>query len=268
MPDNAPSRTRRVGWASAARRALQRNSGSGVPLYMQVAQILEDQIRSGHYAVGSLLPTEMQLTQLLGISRQTVRQAIAQLRDQGLLSARKGVGTRVEPHSAEIRFLHAEPSARALAELARDSELRIMSRQRVTARGRVAAELGCRAGRRWLYLSGPRYMARELTPDSWTEVYVDDRFAAIVGRRDVFNTAIFRLIEEKSGERVAEIEQDIRPATIEGEQGEVLEAVAGSLALLVTRRYLAKGRRLLLMSRNLMPADRFSYSMTFRSQPA
>jgi GntR family transcriptional regulator len=66
------------------------------PLYLKVARLIERNICDRRLAVGSLLPTEHELSSSLKVSRQTVRHAIAHLRDQGLLSARKGVGTRVE----------------------------------------------------------------------------------------------------------------------------------------------------------------------------
>ena len=69
---------------------------TSVPLYLQVARAIEQRICSGALAVGSLLPVETDLAKMFGVSRQTVRHAIAHLRDRGMLSARKGVGTRVE----------------------------------------------------------------------------------------------------------------------------------------------------------------------------
>ena len=73
------------------------------PLYLQVAHRLERQIISGERAVGSLLPPEADLAQQLGVSRHTIRQAIAQLRKKGMLVARKGVGTRVEAARTDWR---------------------------------------------------------------------------------------------------------------------------------------------------------------------
>ena len=53
------------------------------PLYMQVAHHLETRISNGDFVVGSLLPTENELAEALGVSRQTVRQAIGLLRTRG-----------------------------------------------------------------------------------------------------------------------------------------------------------------------------------------
>jgi DNA-binding GntR family transcriptional regulator len=69
---------------------------SPVPLYFQVAQWLEADIRSGALAPGTHL-AEHPLARRLGVSRPTVRQAIGYLVEQGLLIKRRGIGTVVAP---------------------------------------------------------------------------------------------------------------------------------------------------------------------------
>src|SRR5579859_7968706 len=84
------------------------------PLYLRVAGKLIDAIQSGRFPVGSLLPREVELSAIHKVSRQTVRHAIAELRQKGLVSARKGVGTRVESVKAARRFNY---SAQSVADL-------------------------------------------------------------------------------------------------------------------------------------------------------
>ncbi len=93
--------------------------------YLRLARTLQDAIQAGAYPVGSLLPTEIDLSAQHGVSRQTVRQAIGQLRQLKLLSARKGVGTRVEARHAARRFNYAALSATDLVEFAEDTEMTI-----------------------------------------------------------------------------------------------------------------------------------------------
>ena len=239
---------------------------SGAPLYLQVAHLIERRIRDGAVAVGALLPTENELADTLKVSRQTVRHAIAHLRDRGLLSARKGVGTRVEASTRDWRESFSVGSVADLVELARETEMRVSRREDIEARGRLAGELGCRPGRRWHRLEGPRYLALAETAYCWTEVYLDGRLAPIVRGMDVIRTAIFVLIERESGEHIAEIKQEIRAARIEPERAPILGSAPGELALEITRRYLGTGARLLMLSRTLLPADRFSYAMTFKTE--
>ena len=66
------------------------------PRYRQLAQTLINEIESGRYPVGGLLPTEFELCEQFGASRFTVREAIKQLVQLGLVDRQPGVGTRVK----------------------------------------------------------------------------------------------------------------------------------------------------------------------------
>jgi DNA-binding GntR family transcriptional regulator len=74
---------------------IRLDRSSPIPLYYQVATQLEASIRSGRIAVGSWLENEIELAARLGLSRPTIRRAIAELVDDGLLVRQRGVGTRV-----------------------------------------------------------------------------------------------------------------------------------------------------------------------------
>lgn len=71
------------------------NHNSSVPLHMQAESFLRELIREEEYAKGKMLPTEVELSQQFGISRNTLRQAINKLVFEGLLERRKGKGTKV-----------------------------------------------------------------------------------------------------------------------------------------------------------------------------
>ena len=68
---------------------------SPIPLWFQVAQHFEQSIAAGVLPQGSLLDNEIALAAQLGISRPTMRRAMEQLVDQGLIVRRRGIGTRV-----------------------------------------------------------------------------------------------------------------------------------------------------------------------------
>src|SRR3546814_13623318 len=64
------------------------------PRYMLLARRLVEAISRDRYPVGSLLPTEAALSRQYNGSRLTVREAIRQLPDPGLVLRRQGVGIR------------------------------------------------------------------------------------------------------------------------------------------------------------------------------
>ncbi len=75
--------------------ALAVDRSSPIPLWFQVAQHFEQSIAAGTLPQGALLDNEIVLAQRLGISRPTMRRAMEQLVDQGLVVRRRGIGTRV-----------------------------------------------------------------------------------------------------------------------------------------------------------------------------
>ena len=68
---------------------------SDIPLYAQLVGIIKRNISTGVLAVGALLPSEAELCRCLNISRNTVRQAIGELEDEGLVVRKRGRGTFV-----------------------------------------------------------------------------------------------------------------------------------------------------------------------------
>lgn len=68
-----------------------------VPLHISISEKLRCQIESGDYSPGEKLPSEHQLMDAFQVSRITVRQAIANLVNQGLAKSQQGKGVFVTP---------------------------------------------------------------------------------------------------------------------------------------------------------------------------
>lgn len=69
--------------------------GGQTPLYEQVVKAIKDQIVSGVYKKGDLLPSEKELIDDLGVSRITVRKAMSILAEMGYIKTEKGRGSEV-----------------------------------------------------------------------------------------------------------------------------------------------------------------------------
>lgn len=66
-----------------------------IPLYFQVKKIFLDMIQNEQLLPGDILPTELELCEILNVSRTTIRQAISALVTEGILYRVKGYGTYV-----------------------------------------------------------------------------------------------------------------------------------------------------------------------------
>ena len=250
--------------AAPERREGGRAERPATPRYLTLAKTLMEAIQSGTYPIGSLLPTEIELSRLYGVSRQTVRQATGLLRQKNVLFARKGVGTRVEAPSGARRLSYAAASVADLLEIAQESELVVERSEMLVARAALAVSLGCRSGHRWLHLAGPRTADGEARPFSWVDVYVNGRIAQQLRIPPALRSALFQFIEKQTGNTITDIQQEIRAIIVGAEIAERIEAEAGAPALEITRRYFSTGRRLVLVSVSILPADRFFYSVAIR----
>jgi GntR family transcriptional regulator len=75
--------------------AIRIDRTSPIPLYFQVTAQLEAAIDAGVLAPGDRLPNEIDLADTLGLSRPTMRRALEELVDKGLLVRKRGYGTEV-----------------------------------------------------------------------------------------------------------------------------------------------------------------------------
>ncbi|OYQ37793.1 GntR family transcriptional regulator [Niveispirillum lacus] len=73
--------------------ALNSDWNNYTPLYIQLANKLRDSISEGQITSGEALPSERALSEITGTSRVTIRKAIDQLVEEGLLERRHGSGT-------------------------------------------------------------------------------------------------------------------------------------------------------------------------------
>lgn len=238
--------------------------GARQPRYMLLAQSILRDIGNGRYPVGSHLPTEIELAEQFGMSRHTVREAIRQLHDMGLVSRRQGVGTRVEAKTVSPRYVQSLRTISDLYQYAKDMRLDVRAVEQVTADAALAALLECKRGRSWMKVSALRYAGGSREPVCFTTIYISAAFAAISTQIGKNRLPVYTLIEKQYGERVREIRQDISAVTIDAKLATALKVRAGTPALEITRHYLNAADQLIEVAVNVYPAERFSYSMRLR----
>lgn len=71
------------------------DKNSRIPIYYQIAEEFRNKIETGQLEYGDLLPSERELAEAYRISRMTVRQAINELKLEGIIVREKGKGTFV-----------------------------------------------------------------------------------------------------------------------------------------------------------------------------
>jgi DNA-binding GntR family transcriptional regulator len=244
---------------------VKENRASGIR-HAAVTHDLAEGIASGRFPVGSLLPTEFELCEHYGASRHTIRVAIGELVELGLISRRKRAGTRVEARTPPGSYRQSLTSLDDLIQFGATHKRVVQETGALTATREQALSLGCAEGSRWLRISSLR-LDGDLgaLPIGWTDVYIDPSYAQIPDLACAAPDALVSsLIEAHYGRRIAEITQDVEAVALPARLTDRLRAEADSPALRILRRYLDKNGETLEISESIHPAGRFTASSRLR----
>jgi GntR family transcriptional regulator len=203
----------------------------GVSLkHEQIAAQLSESIRSGRVKAGSQLPSEQALARKFRVSRSTVRAALAQLADQGLIATRTGKGSFV---LFDGRTLDSPRGwSEALAAQGAEMAVRVVRLELIEDLA-LAERLGLGAHEFVL-------VERTRTASSGTTVsYERSRVPAVGLLRDLPRTGLvngsLNRSLSKAGLRPSRTSQRIGARVIDAGEAAVLERQAGEWFLEVTR---------------------------------
>src|SRR6266481_4824094 len=118
------------------------------PLYAVLESQIAAGISGGEFPVGSQLPTEEQLIQRFSVSRTTVRKAIQNLSDRGLIEIRRGTGTFVAQPKITQDLTELTGFVEDMEALGHTASARLIDRRVIAADVDVAQHLGLAVGRR------------------------------------------------------------------------------------------------------------------------
>jgi len=242
--------------------------GVGHTRYIALAQALIDDITSGRYAVGSLLPTEHELSAQFAVSRHTVREAIRRLADLGLVTRQPGVGTRVRALRSASRYVHSSTGSGDLFQYVRDVNLVLSQQIEVIADEDLTELLECQPGQAWLKVVGERRVAGEEQPIALTQVFIMWPYRDVLKGVSTPDLPLYAMIEQRYGVVATEVRQQISAVPIDEESATVLGVEPGTAGLRVIRKYLNAAGNIIEVAVNLHPGERFSHSMTLRLENA
>jgi GntR family transcriptional regulator len=235
------------------------------PRYMQLAQTLINEIQSGRFPVGSTIPTEFELCEQFGASRSTVREAVKQLVQLGMVVRQAGVGTTVKAVRSEGGYRQVMQQLSDLHRYTADTVLQILSKETSELRDPEICELlKARPGETWLRITGLRRSGDSPDPICHTEVFIQPAFRSLVVSESESHVPIYTLIEKQFGERIAQVQQEIRAIAMPSAIAALVNAKPRTPALWLCRRYLNQRGEVVEAALSIHPADRFSYSETFQ----
>jgi GntR family transcriptional regulator len=233
------------------------------PLHVRIRAELEDRLERGVYAIGSLMPTEVELAREFDTSRFTIREALRWLHERGYVERRQGVGTRVASNRPDATYTLSVGSLEELSQVAQDTHFAIEREAHLLLDAALADMVGGAEGEGWLRLDGIRWTAPGGRPICYVQSYLPERFAPLLPQIRGLKGPIFNLLERTGDAPVELAVQEINAAEMPAAIARDLNRAPGSWALCLLRRY-ATREGVVITSLNWHPAEEMTYRMEIR----
>ena len=211
---------------------------AGKPKYTLIADQLMREIETGHYPVGSLLPTESALMLAYGVSRHTVRSAVQDLRTRGVVSSRQGMGSVVTEPGGRPAFVETIQSVDALIAYGQDTRRELIGSRTIEADEVLAGWFDCRPGRllaeaqmRRTTVGSERHTIAVVT------LWIDAVLEPVIESLNRLQKSAAEIIRERFGYETRSVVQTVEAGALETESAAVLGAEDGDPALIVRRAY-------------------------------
>ena len=207
-----------------------------IPLYFQLEKLILEEIDNGNYPVGSMIPTEMELSQMFGISRTTVRQAISDLVREEHLYRIKSKGTFVAHPKLVQGFIQSIQSFDDdVRSTGRTPSTEVLDLKLVELEPEVAQLMELPAGTKAIYLYRKRFADDE--PIVTVETYLPYDRCAFVLSHDLAKESLYNVLAARDDTRICRVTRVLEAVAGNARDAEYLNLGRGKPVLLSTTIY-------------------------------
>jgi GntR family transcriptional regulator len=226
-----------------------------MPLYAQLAGQIGQLIKSGDLAPGLMLPTEADVSAHFEVSRITVRQAMARLVADGLVTRRRGSGTYIRVRPVTHHFVRSFEEE-LLGEHV-DLKLVPQSWKKVVAPPKVQEVFGLTPNIKVYQLE--RLKIVDGAPFGWEMRYLPRETGDLVRKSDLDTKPIYQLLHQTGGPRVSRIVSTVLSVGASRRLARLLRVKEGEPLLLREQTYFSADDKPLMHGVIAFIGDRYRF---------
>lgn len=227
------------------------------PLYSVIASRAEAHIHSGRWAPGTRLPPERELCRQLDVSRATLRQALAELEERGLITRHQGRGTFVTHERITAPLSGTFSLREALAARGGAVVTRVLSQTTSDASRQLASELGCLPGDPLLHLE--RLWLVDGEPLVLESSYLPLAIFPGLEHADLARRSLYQVLREDFARVVAQARETIEPVILTPAECALLGVPRHTPAILTRRVTTDREGVIVELGQALLRGDRSRY---------
>lgn len=212
----------------------------GTALHRQLFLVLREQIMRGVYAPGALLPNEDELCGHFGVSKITVRRALADLKQLGLVERQQGRGTFVSQEIPGAPSQEAMNFVQALERRGAETQVRVLDVRRQIPPGSVALQLKMASGEEGVFAARLRHVgdAHLVVTEAWVSAELGKGVTVARLRK----RPLFELLQDK-GVVFGRVIEEITAVTANPYYAKLLQTTVGMPLIRITRLVYGKDGR-------------------------
>lgn len=239
-----------------------KRKGSPVPLYFKVMLQIRDHILSGSWRYGYRIPGELELAHQLGVSVITIRQALAHLCQERLLTREWRKGSFVSWKGPIKKAVHLEIETEDLAPVDPEgTSFKVLKAEDVEPSGELSRDFGLAAHEKVRKIE--RIRMAHLRPLAYVVSYVPSRIAAQVKAKGMKTLPLSTVIEMSLGIRISNVKHVVEAKLADDEVSAHLDIPPGSPVLYVERDHFHKSR-LIMRTAGYYRSDLFRYELKLK----
>lgn len=238
-----------------------------VPVYRRMAQTLTEDIRTGKHQIGAALPTEKELCESFGVSRHTVREALRQLEQLGLIMRRQGSGSTVIADSPRVRYEQSIQNIDNLMQQGNASRLQVLACEEVAGdTNQFASQIALVAEAPCVRVRSIRYNRNDVRPLALVDVYAAARTKTQRRRLLDLKLAAQEIVSTLDARRLDRIEQAFNAVSLDEAAAKLLHVKAGDAAFQTVRNYFDADGQLVAVAHSLYQGQLYTYTSTLHRQ--
>lgn len=204
----------------------------GTSLHRQIFMVLRDQIARGARAPGSMLPKEETLCEQFGVSRVTVRRALADLEAAGLVQRRHGRGTFVREDVPAPRPAMHPTVMEELEQQGRETQVRVLGVGPEVPPAQVANFLGTAPGEPALHAL--RLRSNGTVPLMLTDAWVPMALGSRITEAALKRKPLYKLLVDQ-GVTFGHVIQEISAEVADPYRASLLQTAVSAPLIRLTR---------------------------------
>jgi len=242
------------------------DKGLPVPLYHQLKTVLLEKLRSGDWKPNQQLPTEDELGSQFGVSKATVRQALRDLAQAGLVRREQGRGTFVADQKVQFGPRHLTSFTEEMRDFGLETGSKVLEQAEVTAEGEIADKLQVAQGDKLYRLQRLRLADGE--PMGMQTVYLACSLVPGLFETDFEKASLYETLEKRYGLVLDHALQKHFAVSLDKERAALLRVPEGAAALGGERLTFLRGGRPLELTISFMRGDRYQIQLKLVRLPA